>query len=624
MWRRRSHDLPKSANEAKARDGNLLSDGAVPPWETLPYNILLSIFQYASYPLQATFGKASPSSWLVKSASICRAFAEPALSALYYAPPLTSPARAGALMDTLTSQNVDSYMNYRAKIRYLEIEPSRILLRKYEGKNPIKIADMLNLTPSLRGLDFISPWTSLATPYWIRQNLSHSKSGGAPSNNIASILDSIEANKINIIELRWEHYLQGGFCNIDMQTIFDSPALRAMRRLTVAFKRDHVVTAAISRLPNLKEFIWTDCSVGDISNWAALPRNLESFELSNCPPLVSSTLATFLASHGGNLRHLSLNHNHSLNLAFLTSLQSACPKLETLKMDMIFYSMHIAYQDIEPKYDRLLLAHEVPSWPRTLQRIELFHLRKWEPKATESFLSSLVESSSSLPDLRHIDIKVTLEESSWRDRKIFRDKWVSIFNRVFHRKFEPPNPHLCSIAAFKTWNMQKNSGTNGGAYDRWIRHDNSRSHGTFSRVRLDETNSKAISSETDIPLATKTKRRSTRLRTQSNGEAATANFPLRTPKHRRRRQNWDSSDEPSSSEDSALNDDPMGDSVRRDPGDLESRIHVQGMCDVVRLTIDSLRPTEEQLHESDFLDEEISGDEDWNGDDSDGDGGYAW
>ena len=44
------------------------------------------------------------------------------------------------------------------------------------------------------------------------------------------------------------------------------------------------------------------------------------------------------------------------------------------------------------------------------------------------------------------------------------------------------------------------------------------------------------------------------------------------------------------------------------------------------LKIDSQRPTEEQLHESDFLDAEPSGDEDWNGeDDFDGEeGGYAW
>lgn len=606
----------------------MLSDGTIPLWETLPYNILLSIFQYAAYPLRTAFGgKATPSSsWLLESARVCKAFAEPALSALYYVPPLTSPVRARGLLNTLASQDVDSYMDYRAKIKYLEIEPSLILLRRYEGRNPINLADMLSLTPSLRGLEFVSPWTSLATPYWIRQNLNHHRVSSVPSNNIASILDSVEANKINIAEFRWDYDLQGSFCNIDGQTIFDSPALRAIRRLTVAFKSDDAVTAAIARLPNLKELIWAHCSADDVFDWAALPRNLESLELSDCPTLVSSTLATFLASHGSNLRHLSLNHNHSLNLTFLTSLQSACPKLEHLRMDMIYYSRHLAYQDIEPKYDCLLLAHEAPSWPRTLQRIEMFHLRRWEPKATESFLTSLVASSSALPHLRHIDIKVTLEESSWRDRKIFRDRWVSVFNRVFQRKAEPPDPYLYSTAAFKAWEIQKNLGTNGGTCDIWIPHDNNRTRRILSCVKLNQTNDKTLSSETDITLGTKPKRRSTRLRTQSNDEAAAATSPSKTPKRRRHRQHRDPSDGSSSSEDSALNDDPMGDGVRRDPGDLEDQIHVQGMCDVVRLTIDSLRPTEEQLHESDFIDEEISGDEDWNGDDSDGDGDgeYAW
>ena len=53
---------------------------------------------------------------------------------------------------------------------------------------------------------------------------------------------------------------------------------------------------------------------------------------------------------------------------------------------------------------------------------------------------------------------------------------------------------------------------------------------------------------------------------------------------------------------------------------------VQGLCDVVRVLFDNLRPTEEQLHESDFLDQELSGDEDWNGDSDDmyGEDGYAW
>lgn len=53
--------------------------------------------------------------------------------------------------------------------------------------------------------------------------------------------------------------------------------------------------------------------------------------------------------------------------------------------------------------------------------------------------------------------------------------------------------------------------------------------------------------------------------------------------------------------------------------------HIQGMCDVVSITIDNLRPTETQFVEADFLDSEPEGDEDWDGtEDLVGDGQYAW
>jgi hypothetical protein len=52
---------------------------------------------------------------------------------------------------------------------------------------------------------------------------------------------------------------------------------------------------------------------------------------------------------------------------------------------------------------------------------------------------------------------------------------------------------------------------------------------------------------------------------------------------------------------------------------------VQGLCDVVIVRIDNSRPTEEQFDEGDFLDEEKSGDEDWNGDDMEPmQDAYAW
>ena len=52
---------------------------------------------------------------------------------------------------------------------------------------------------------------------------------------------------------------------------------------------------------------------------------------------------------------------------------------------------------------------------------------------------------------------------------------------------------------------------------------------------------------------------------------------------------------------------------------------IQGMCDIVDIRIDNLRPAERQYSERDFLDQELSGDEEWNGDDAlPGGTGYAW
>ena len=64
-----------------------------------------------------------------------------------------------------------------------------------------------------------------------------------------------------------------------------------------------------------------------------------------------------------------------------------------------------------------------------------------------------------------------------------------------------------------------------------------------------------------------------------------------------------------------------------DKRSVEEVMFRQAKCDTVDLKIDSQRPMEEQFGEDDFLDEEVSGDEDWNGDvDADDfeDGGYAW
>jgi len=73
---------------------------------------------------------------------------------------------------------------------------------------------------------------------------------------------------------------------------------------------------------------------------------------------------------------------------------------------------------------------------------------------------------------------------------------------------------------------------------------------------------------------------------------------------------------------------PIAVSSRRDNVMNGLQTHAQGMCEVVHISIDNLRPRENQLNESNFLDSELSGDEDYvEGQDASDEGeggGYAW
>lgn len=77
-------------------DVDRYSAGVIPPWQTLPYHILLQIFYYASSPLvdERTFNQTSNWSWLLRTSKLCRAFSEPALTILYRSPCLTPMDRA--------------------------------------------------------------------------------------------------------------------------------------------------------------------------------------------------------------------------------------------------------------------------------------------------------------------------------------------------------------------------------------------------------------------------------------------------------------------------------------------------------------------------------------------------
>ena len=613
------------------------------PWHTLPHHILELIFDYASYPLLRENFFDNPSlDWLCKLARLCKGFAEPALSALYASPPLYPPARVRSLIKTLEIPT--PYTNYRGKIRRIDVEAIYVLSRKSGGLPPLDISDLISKTPQVRGIGL--------------HVLSTGDRWGMSTHPVArniygrSFWETLDQTGIRLLDWTWNAHL----CSSPMHHLFLDrhldPAFQSLRSLTLNnvpasrrdFQEDGTITRPfqslfalhLTRLPNLRHLTMRNSELVDDGFLIHLPADLQSLEISNCP-LESNDVTHYIQAKGQNLRSLTLDHNQHLNLSFLHILSTACPLLEVLKMDLIYHSPLQVVAVIEPQYDQLLSASELPTWPSTLRSIELYHLRRWPTAVAKGFFQGLVDTAPSLRDLRQLKIKASLDESGWRDRVAFRDFWIQRMSDVFQRHPPPPNPHFKSLSAFQEFKAQQ--------LRKPFRSGARRKSAILQHVKIPVKQMESINvkeddeSDSDRPLANiRRSRRSRPARNYDetssarNGTASSA--PTHTGRSRRRRRVKANPDD-TSDEDSSLEDQqpPLMTSTTtlkiptKDHSYTDDRngFPVQGMCNVVEVMIDNQRPAEEQLHETDFLDEEVSGDEDWNGDDDlMGDTGYAW
>ena len=631
-------------DSGKLGDTFIQFTGKTMPWPTLPYHILLAIFDYASRPLvDDIFQPTTSIKWLYNVAFCCKAFVEPALSALYYSPPLHPPSRAHRLLSSLATHVDTATFNYGAKIKYLDLEASSTMLHKFVGWDPLDLGALVSHTPQLRGVAIHLRSDSLA---WRKSGRSRSVAGSKAAYH-SSMITALQENNIMLQDWTWNDSLakqsQSAFPLTQMKDVHMTPPFQTLRSLALVNYpagpiekgrlHEDMLAEAINTLPKLTDIHFNMSSVNK-RLLSKLPHGLKTLEIVECPVLKSSALDSFLAAKGGNMRQLVLDHNQSLNLSFLKDLAQNCPQLELLKADLRYFGTLNVTRDTDPKYDALLHYGQRPTWPVTLQSLELFHLRRWSLQAAQHFFSSLTDSAETLPHLRQLKIKASLDESGWRERIAFRDNWTDKLQRVFLRNPLPPNPHLKSLSAFEHFKtQQKGVKTASWVEKRQTLTRTKASHlsnGVMikaNRVKVapQSTLKDASESDSDAPLIKV--RRSTRAKPQREDMyKPSSSPPLRpkVPRRRRRRKNPDDS----SSEDSAIDDDgmPSPDNTQRTSSVAhDAELYVQGLCDVVDVLIDNLRPTEEQLREDDFLDDEVSGDEDWNGDDGmPVDSGYAW
>jgi len=343
------------------------------------------------------------------------------------------------------------------------------------------------------------------------------------------------------------------------------------------------LAASISALPNLEHLIIESSTLANGSLLERLPKTLARLELVNCWEITSEDLATFLVSHGGSLVHLTLKHCQSLSLGFLPVLGTSCPNLAHLEVDLSYFRHHASYADNKPEYATLLEEDQVPTWPASLQSIELINMRNWTREAAEMFFESLMKNAKSLPNLRRLEFKVILN-IEWRQRQKLRQSLADRMTRVFKR--ESPPPRKQGTLRHPQGKMQTSP-------------DITEMHKSGTRLGLKSTDQHAR------PIPSKVDASSTR---SIPVRRSLRSLKLVSPK-------FDADDEESSEDELSMCYTPPRRGQSRTTTAKSAGLHdefVHGLCDVVDIQIDNQRPAERQYDMDDFLDSPEGSDTEWN------------
>ncbi|KAK7533572.1 hypothetical protein IWX49DRAFT_92549 [Phyllosticta citricarpa] len=578
----------------------LETDGVVPPWASLPYHILLQIFSFASTPLHDDDFNPTPNiSWLIGAARVCKDFTEPALTALYRCPPLIRVDKPHRLLDLLSDSSTSKVINYNVKIRRLEYDAPEILAYSWTGRGQFELGDLIPHVPQLTELAIVHP--QARPPFrpmpssgrWHYSGELFRALGNSALRLKSWTWNSTFRTRDQTLFWMGQVHQMDSFQRLEHISLqqFDKEDVDDGKNAETKRNGKQVLADNLSLLPHLKSLAIESCPVVDGELLPLLKESLQHLTVVNCHNITSEVLRDFLVSHGGQLLSLVLNHNQALDISFLPDLKRTCPRLQVLKMDLNYFDSHATFRDSDPKYDELLKEDEIPSWPSTLQTVEMVHLRKWASGAAETFFSSLIDSAEQLPVLHRLVLKATLD-IGWRDRAGFRDLWIGRLQKVFQRESSPPNPYLMSGKRFR---MSKELPP------------------TITPDRSPQTLETAMTFS-HIQVTPKDGQEPSRRRLLRPNRAAAGSF-------------MESDSEDNLDDDGDVYTMAASPSPKPEKKDNIEEKFIQGMCEVVDIRIDNLRPREEQFNENDFLDSEASGDEDWNGDDNilpEDDDQYAW
>jgi hypothetical protein len=589
------------------------SPEVIPDWASLPYYALVQIFRTAFASLDDRTGV----NWLLDMSRVCRAFSEPALTALYECPPLLSRSMAHKLVDLIARDPETTAYKYRQKIEKLRFDVEHIIAKTYKGQH-LNLKSLIGNLPRLSVVDFYhqkdaAPFRELDENLrWTYPSALFEALGYHDSASTSEGSPSPSALPCKLQGWRWNRRLLGQGQDFNfIERLHTTTSFKTLKKLSFvnyqlpsmtnnrledeeAAAQDRTCMENFARvitvLPALQFLSFESSTVVNGHFLSLLPSSLQSLAFINCWDVKADDFADYLLTRGSNLQHLTLHHNQSLSLAFVTILGTACPHLRSLSMDFKCYNHHEFYKDSDPAYEHVLTPSQIPVWPTGIESIELRNMRKWSLEAAGMLFQSLGDNAEDLTRLRHLELKAMLDVS-FRQRSKFRDEWESKLKAIFLRK--PTNPkQLRSL------------------------HAGNSSPEVVATVPPKKRKSQGAA---EGPA-----RRSGRLATQASRPSSRASSVGRGLRNGNSRPSYAEPDT-----DDEIHSDSEGGSSKEEEGSRlsspTSNVITQGKCEIVIIQLDNQKPTETVWTMDNFLDSESDDptDEDWNGD-HDPEDGYAW
>ena len=333
--------------------------GIIPQWLTpaIPYRIWRDIFFYAA----ATDGNTGilNTSWLWRAATVCHAFKEPALSALYTDPLLKNANKARRFAATLMLDPSETIIDYRSKIITLHLDISIIPAALYfDLISPLPaLQDVIIYTqldqPPYRTLDRKVRWSYGKDIFNALESVP--QEGGGDVENVPrrkpTILKSWEWSArlldFPLAEIAqfhqrdtFSHLTKVGFINFQVPSLSMPPPDQGDEEMALQqFNADGAVIEpianAICELKYLRHLTFESSTVMNHRMLPLLPHNLVQLDLINCWEVRSEDLSLFLNTHSQELKVLNLLSCQSLNLAFLTELAQSCPKAGKFEHELV-------------------------------------------------------------------------------------------------------------------------------------------------------------------------------------------------------------------------------------------------------------------------------------------------